>query len=129
MVLLQLSKKQAENEKALAAAGRVPNSDGKSGQPGSTLRAAIEAAKVGDQPLEQGRFRDASCFIPSSRPDRYQQEGFAVHGPSGDAMSSAVLDLMDDDAVRCNPAHPPMQGSCAGAAHDPTLHLLIFIFF
>lgn len=99
----QMSKKQQEDERATALASVAHCADGRPGQPGSSLQAAIIAAREGDPYLEQGRFRDASCFIPSSRSDRHQQAGFAVHGPSGDAMASAVLDLMDDDAVCCAP--------------------------
>jgi hypothetical protein len=95
-----MSKRQEEDAAAAAAAGRSVGESSIADDP-SLLRAACEAAKVGDQLLEQGRFRDASCFIPSSRADRHQQEGFAVHGASGDALSSAVLDLMHDDAVSC----------------------------
>ena len=72
---------------------------GTSDQSRAGLRAAaMEAAAHGDG--EQARFRDAQCFIPMSREGRAEEEGFSVHRGGGDAMSGAVLDLMEDEAVR-----------------------------
>ncbi len=72
--------------------------------PAALRRAASEAAREGDQALEQGRFRDAECFIASTKSSRYEDEGFAVHRSGGDdLMSAAVLDLMEDDTVGGSP--------------------------
>ena len=60
--------------------------------------AAIQAAAHGDAE-QQGRFRDAECFIPASRDGRHEEEGFSVHAGGADAMSGAVMDLMQDETV------------------------------
>ena len=96
----QRSKTQQDNK---AAGDAVSRGSVLPVDPGALRRAAIEAAKEGDRPLEQGRFRDAECFIASTKSSRYEDEGFSVHrSGADDAMSSAVLDLMEDDTVSCS---------------------------
>ncbi|CAL8470205.1 g9747 [Coccomyxa elongata] len=94
---IKMSRKQHENKAAGEAVG--PDS-ALAMDSGALRRAAINAAMEGDQPLQQGRFQDATCFIPSIKASRYEEEGFAVHrSGADDAMSSAVLDLMEDDTA------------------------------
>lgn len=98
--MLQRSKTQHENK---AAGDAVSRGSVLPVEPGALRRAAIEAAKEGDRPLEQGRFRDADCFIAGTKSSRYEDEGFSVHrSGADDAMSSAVLDLMEDDTASGN---------------------------
>lgn len=105
--VFQMSRKQHENK---AAGEAVGPDNALAMDSGALRRAAINAAMEGDQPLQQGRFQDATCFIPSIKAARYEEEGFAVHrSGADDAMSSAVLDLMEDDTARNRPPDMVMQ--------------------
>lgn len=121
-----MSKKQQENKAAGDAVSQGSNLPTDST---GLRRAAIDAAREGDQALDQGRFRDAECFISSTKSSRYEEEGFAVHGSSaGDAMSSAVLDLMEDDTVsRACSAECQVPAACItrrdACKHDSALEL------
>ena len=96
--VLQMSKRELDNRVGTAGAGE----GGAGGQ--STVAglraAAAEAAVHGD--ADQSRFRDAECFVPTSREGRHEEEGFSVHRGGGDAMAGAVMDLMDDETVRAS---------------------------
>ncbi len=96
-----MSKRERDADTPAAAAAEAAGSRGGGHeQSRAGLRAAaMEAAAHGD--AEQSRFRDAESFIPSRREGRHEEEGFSVHAGGADAMSGAVLDLMQDDTVRC----------------------------
>ena len=103
----QMSKQELDNRIGMVGAGEG-GAGGQSDRAG--LRAAAaEAAVHGD--ADQSRFRDAECFVPTSREGRHEEEGFSVHRGGVDAMSGAVMDLMDDETVRTPVPHAVPRGS------------------
>ena len=117
-VMSQMSKRELDNK--MGAKGAEEGTTGGYPSLAGLRAAAAEAAVHGD--ADQSRFRDAECFVPTSREGRLEEEGFSVHRGGVDAMSGAVMDLMDDETVRLSSTATPggahhHSKECASTAH------------